>query len=89
MALDGGIGIGVEAGGHPCGLGVVDDLDGSRRRRIGVVSQGDGVADEHGIDLVETTVEADGAVFHDAALGLEEEEVVEVRGGVGVAHAVG
>ena len=31
-----------------------------------------------GVDLVESAVEADGAVFHDAAFGLEEEEVVEV-----------
>ena len=39
-----------------------------------------------GVDLVEPAVEADGAVFHDAAFGLEEEEVVEVGAGVGVAH---
>ena len=45
-----------------------------------------GLAKEHGIDLVESSVEADGAVFHDTAFGLEEEEVVEVCGGVGVAR---
>ena len=44
--------------------------------------------DEVGVDLVESAVEADGAVFHDAALGLEEEEVVEVEMGVGVAHVL-
>ena len=88
MALDGGIGVGVEAGGEACAAAVVDDLDGSRRRRLGVVTQGDGLADEHGIDLVESAVQAHRAVFHDAAFGLEEEEVVEVGGGVGVAHVV-
>ena len=46
------------------------------------------VADEHGVDLVETPVEAQRAVFHHAAFGLEEEEVVEVGGGVEVAHVV-
>ena len=51
-----------------------------------VVAQGDGLADEHGVDLVESAVEAHGAVFHHAAFGLEEEEVVEVCAGVGVAH---
>ena len=69
-------------------MAVVDDLDGPRRRRLGVVTQGDGLADEHGIDFVESAVEAQRAVFHDAAFGLEEEEVVEVCGGVGVAHVV-
>ena len=46
------------------------------------------MADEERVDLVESPVEADGAVFHDAAFGLEEEEVVEVCGGVGVAHVL-
>ena len=88
VALDAGIGVGVEAGGESCGLGVVDNLDGARRWCVGVVAQGDGFADEHGVDLVEPSVEADGAVFHHAAFGLEEEEVVEVEVGVGVAHVV-
>ena len=35
--------------------------------------------DEDGVDLVEAHVEADGAVLHDAAFGLEEEQVVEVE----------
>ena len=88
MALDGGVGVGVEAGGESCTLAVVDDLDGARRRCVGVVAQGDGLADEHGVDLVESSVETDGAVFHDAAFGLEQEEVVEVEAGVGEAHVV-
>ena len=88
VALDGGIGVGVEAGGESCTVAVVDDLDGSRRRCIGVVTQGDGFADEDGIDLVEPAVQAQRAVFHHAAFGLEEEEVVEVGGGVEVAHVV-
>ena len=88
MALDAGVGVGVEAGGESCGFGVVGDLDGARRRSVGVVAQGDGFADEHGVDLVEPSVEAHGAVFHHAAFGLEEEEVVEVEVGVGVAHVV-
>ena len=46
------------------------------------------MADEHGVDLVESSVEADGTVFHHAAFGLEEEEVVEVEAGVGIAHVV-
>ena len=35
-------------------------------------------ADEHGVDLVEPSVEAHGAVFHHTAFGLEQEQVVEV-----------
>ena len=88
MAFDGGIGVGIEAGGASCRLGVVDDLQGPRWGCVGVVAQGDGFAHEHGVDLVESAVEADGAVFHHAAFGLEEEEVVEVGAGVGVAHVV-
>ena len=88
MALDGGVGVGVEASGKACTVAVVDDLDGPRRRRLGVVTQGDGLADEHGIDFVESAVQAQRAVFHDAAFGFEEEQVVEVCGRVGVAHVV-
>ena len=88
MTLDAGIGVGVEAGGGACGLGVVDDLDGGRRRCVGVVAQGDGLADEPGVALVEPCVEAHRWVFHHAAFGLEEEEVVEVCAGVGRAHVV-
>ena len=35
VAFDGGIGVGVETGGGACGLGVVDDLEGARRRCVG------------------------------------------------------
>ena len=56
---------------------------GGRRR---IVAEHDGLADEEGVDLVEASVEADGSVLHDAALGLEQEQVVEVGAGVGVAH---
>ena len=53
---------------------------------LGVVAQGDGVPHEDGIDLVEPPVQAHGAVLHDAAFGLEEEQVVEVEVGTGVTH---
>ena len=62
------------------------DLQGARRRRLGVVAQGDGLSHEDGIDLVEPPVQAHGAVLHDAAFGLEEEQVVEVEVGTGVTH---
>ena len=62
------------------------DLQGARRRRLGVVAQGDGLPHEDGIDLVEPPVQAHGAVLHDAAFGLEEEQVVEVEVGTGVTH---
>ena len=62
------------------------DLQGARRRRLGVVAQGDGLSHEDGIDLVESPVQAHGAVLHDAAFGLEEEQVVEVEVGAGVTH---
>ena len=62
------------------------DLQGARRRRLGVVAQGDGLPHEDGIDLVEPPVQAHGAVLHDAAFGLEEEQVVEVEVGAGVTH---
>ena len=38
-----------------------------------------GVPHEDGIDLVEPAVQADGAVLHDTAFGLEEEQVIEVE----------
>ena len=88
MALHTGVGIGVEAGGGACTLAVVDDGDGACRWCVGVVAQGDELPDEVGVDLVESAVEAHGAVFHHAAFGFEEEEVVEVGAGVGVAHVV-
>ena len=84
-ALDRGIGVGVEAGGKACGLCVVHDAKRPVGRRLGVVAQDDVLADENGVGLVESSVQADGAVLVYAALGLEEEEV-EVCGGVAVAH---
>ena len=56
MALDAGVGVGVEAGGGACGFAVVDDLDGALWRRVGVVAQGDELPDEDGVDLVESAV---------------------------------
>ena len=86
-ALDGGICVGVEAGGLSGRLSVVDHVEGPAGRRPGVVAQDDVLPDQERIDLVEAAVQADGAVLVDAALDLEEEGVVEVEGGVGVAHA--
>ena len=86
-ALDGGICVGVEAGGLSGRLSVVDHVEGPAGRRPGVVAQDDVLPDEDGIGLVEAAVQADGAVLVDAAPGFEEEGVVEVEGGVGVAHA--
>ena len=88
MAFDAGVGVGVEADGGACGLALVDDCDGALWRCVWVVAQGDELPDEVGVDLEEPGVEADGAVFHDAAFGLEEEQLVEVCAGVGVAHVV-
>ena len=86
-ALDSGICVGVEAGGLSGVLSVVDDVEGPGGRRDRVVAQDDLLPDEEGIDLVEAAVQADGAIFVDAAPGLEEEDGVEVEGGVGVADA--
>ena len=68
---------------------VVADLQGAGRRRVGVIAHGDGAADQQRIDFVEAAVKADGAVVDDAALGLEQEQVVEVAGGIDVAHVLG
>ena len=44
---------------------------------------------EDGIDLVEPAVQADGAVLHDTAFGLEEEQVIEVEVEVGLGVGLG
>ena len=88
MALHGGIGVGIESGGLSGGFPVMDDPDRARRRCLWVVAQGHGLPHEQGIDLVQASLQAHGAVLHDASFGLEQEQVVEVEGGVGVAHAV-
>ena len=44
---------------------------------------------EDGIDLVEPAVQADGAVLHDTAFGLEEEQVIEVEVEVGLEVGLG
>ena len=65
----------------------MDDVEGPSGRRLRVVAQDDPLPDEEGIDLVEAAVQADGAILVDAAPGLEEEDLVEVEGGVGVADS--
>ena len=70
------------AGGLPGPLAVVDDLNGARRRCVGVVTQGDGLADQDGVDLAEPAMQAHRAVFHHPAFGLEQEQVVEVEASV-------
>ena len=84
-APDGGVGVRVEDRGLAGGLAVEDDLERTVGRRCGIVAQDDGAADEDGVGFVEASVEADGAVLHDAALDLEQEHVVEVGTGIGVA----
>ena len=83
VAFDGGIGVGIEDGGLSGGLAVVDDRQGSRGRRVGVVAHGDVVPHEQSIDLVQTPVEAEGTVLVHAPFGLEQEQVVEVEVGGG------
>ena len=53
---NGGVGVGVEHGGLAGELAVMDDLEGPVGRRRGFVAQHDGLADEEGVDLVETSV---------------------------------
>jgi hypothetical protein len=67
---------------------LVPDLDGAAEL-VGVAAQGDHLADEDGVDLVEDAVEADGAVLVDTALLREEEEAAEVDVGVGQADVGG
>ena len=85
-AFDGGVGVGVEDGGEAGVATVVDDLERPRRRYARVVAQGHGRADQERVDLVQTAVERYGAVFHDPAFGLEQKQIVEIDGGVDVAH---
>ena len=59
------------------GAALVVDLDAAREMAR-VVPQGDGLADQRGIDLEDDAVETDRAVLLDLALLLEEEEVGEV-----------
>ena len=67
---------------------VMHDLEGpSRPGRI--EAQGHGLANEGGVGLVEAALEADGAVLGDPASRLEQEEVVEVEPGTGMADVSG
>jgi hypothetical protein len=57
----------------------VPDVDAARGGGGGVVAQRHGLAHERSIELEEPAVEADGVVALHAALGLEEEQLVEVE----------
>ena len=88
-ALDGGVGVGVQDGGD-AGVGaVVADLQWAGGRHARVVAEGDRLANEERIDFVEATVQADGAVVHDAALDLEQKHLIEIVGGIEVADLAG
>lgn len=41
------------------------------------------------LEVVEASVEADGAVVHDAALGLEQKQVIQIVGSIEVADLAG
>jgi len=61
------------------------DLDRVSRGGGGVVAQGEGLAHQGRIDLIDHPVQAHGAVLLHPALGFEEEDLVEVERGVGAA----
>ena len=56
----------------------MEDLQGPGGRCAGVVADGDGLTDQQRVDLVEAAVEAEGAIVHDAAFGLEQKQVVQI-----------
>jgi hypothetical protein len=74
------IGVDVDALGDGVRAALIVDLDAAGEV-AGVVAQGDGLADQRGVDLEDDAVETDGAVLLDLALLLEEEEVGEVLRG--------
>jgi hypothetical protein len=89
VALDEAIGVGIERPGERARLLRVPDFNRSPGRCGGIVAQGNVFSDERGIHLIDDAVEAHGAVFLDLALGLEEEDLVEVQGRVWEVHLIG
>ena len=55
----------------------------------GIVAQRHGVADESGVDFEERAVQAHGAIALNAALGLEEEQGIQIEAWAGQAHLLG
>jgi hypothetical protein len=68
------------------GLGGLDRMTGAQDLNAAggagrVVAEGDGLADERGVDLIGDAVETDGAVLLDLAFLLEEEDLTQVARG--------
>ena len=55
----------------------------------GIEAQRDLLPDQRRLDLVDDTLEADRAVLMHLAFGLEQEQIVQVQGGLGEAHLLG
>ena len=67
-------------------LALVADLHGPLRAGRGVEAQGHLLPHQGGIDLVEHPVEADGAVLLHLALGLEQEQIIQIQPRLRKAH---
>ena len=88
LAFDEAVGVRIHGPGVLQGLMIMPDLD-STSGRGRIVTQGDPLADQRGIDLVDDAVEADGAVGFDLAHGLEQEQIVEIDTGLDEADPLG
>ena len=89
MAFDVGVGVGIEGFGELDVKAIVPDFDRTSWGCGGVIAHGDVFADERGVDLVDGAVQTQCSVFLDPVFGLEEEQLVEVEGGLWVSDFVG
>ena len=89
MPLDETVGVQIHGLGQLNLAAIVPDLNGPTGGCGRIVTQGNPLADEGGIDFEEGAVEADGAVFLDLAGGLEQEQLIEIETGLGEAYLRG
>ena len=87
--FDRGVGMDIERGGQAGGCAVMDHLEGSCWRRLGVVAQCDCLSDKGRIDLVEAAVQRDRVGLVDLACDLEQEQCIEIETRVGIADPFG
>ena len=88
MALDEAVRVQIDQPGTLDRLTLMYHRHGPFRARR-VVTKRYPFADQTGVDLVQTPVERDGAIGLDLALGLEQEQLIELGIGVRIAHRVG
>ena len=83
MAFDEAVGVSIERRGIGQAPMLVPHLYRTPRRGAGIVAQRHLLTDQRGIDFVDDTVQADGAIALHPARHLEQEQLVKVKAGLG------